>query len=142
MTDGNGNRVTGVIYSDGIIVLRVIDGLRWEYRANDGSLTIVPEILYLGTACTGTKYQLAPATGIYRQLTFFDQAGEAYIYSPAGALVVPSSDDSWVYPSPSGCSSPATWGSRGAEPGDGVWPIESTVKPATLVGPLTTSAQS
>lgn len=144
VTDGNGNRVTGVIYADGVSVLRIVNGLRWNYLANDGGLTESTSIIYLGMTCTGTKYWSAPANGPSLQLTTFDLAGNAYRYIPTGALVLPAADDSYVVETDGGsgpCYGPERWGNRG-EPGEGVWPLEAVTKPADLVGPLTVAAQN
>jgi len=141
VTDGNGNRVSNVVSADGANVVRAINGLLWTFGANDGLLRVNSGILFLGTACTGTKYLPAPPSP-YLQNTTFDSAGNAYRQTAAGPLVVPAADDSWVFESVNGCSTPSTWASRGDDAGVGVWPLEATTRPPDLVGPLTISAQN
>jgi hypothetical protein len=141
VTDGNGNRVSNVLSADGTNVIRVINGLLWTFGVNDGELRDNAGLLFLGTTCSGTKYSPAPPSP-YRQNTTFDLAGNAYRLTASGPLVVPMADDSWVYQSASGCSTPSTWASRGDEPGTGVWPLEVTTRPSNLIGPLTMSVQN
>lgn len=142
VTDGNGNRVLDVIDTPQYMVRRVIGGLIWEFDVTDGSLREQAGILYLGTACTGTKYLASPSAGPIRQFVAFDGSGNAYRYAPTGSLIIPSADDSWVYQATGACSTPTKWSDRGESPGTGVWPLEPTTKPSDLVGPLTVSPQN
>jgi len=136
VTDGNGNRVSGVVAYDEGWIVRVVNGLLWQFRANDGGLADFPGILYLGVACVGTQYQPVPASGPYLQQTYFDTAGNAYRIDSTASLIVPTDDDSYVYETNLGCSSPQRWVNLSAAPGDGVLPIEPVARPSDLAGPL------
>lgn len=140
VTDGNGNRVSDVIWAVSANVVRVINGLQWWYNMNDGSLGDNAGVVYLGTTCTGTKFGLVAPGGPLWQTVFFDLSGTAYRFDSGGSLVVPSADDSWVYEGTNGCGEPDIWSSR-PEPDSELWPLEPTAKPTDLIGPLTVSVQ-
>lgn len=145
VTDGNGNRVTGVVSAGSTGISVLISGGIWNFESDDGALSqdnaTVP--VYLGTACAGTKYGIANATGVAPQVRLLSLDGNAYKYTPApsGTFTAVSDDDSIVHPTGVGtCSTPVRF--RQWTDAQGVWPLEAVTKPSNLTGPLLVSVQN
>lgn len=145
VTDGNGNRVTGVVSAGSTGVSVLISGGIWSFESSDGALSsdTSRKPLYLGSTCTGATYGIANPTGPPLQARYISLNGNAYRYvsPPGGTFTAVSADDSIVYPTGIGtCSTPvrfAQWTDA-----QGVWPVETVTKPSNLIGPLTVSVQN
>jgi hypothetical protein len=148
VTDGNGNRVTGVVevfHNEGRLT-RVLDGFLWDFSQPSGTLrNHASGIFYLQVGCTGQAYAaILPASGIPPQRVYFSESGDPFVRDPDLANVTPLGTDTVYKSTGSGCNGSHDWAYWREELTVYLMPLEPLVSglPANLTGPLTLSAQN
>jgi len=153
VTDGNGNRVPGVVDIDmagshlgepSRVIWRVVEGRLWPYLPAGDLNDESDKPYFLGKECDGTPLWNAYDGGRSYQQVIFGISGNVYAFNMrAFPIHVDDMSKEAVRMLDSGCSSPkplSDW--VGSEYSIvNFWPLTPISKPPDLVGPLIVSSQ-
>lgn len=147
VTDGNGNRVSGIVDVNpaGNTLTRTVGTLTWQHYLGSGQLDNRTYIYFLGASCAGTPYLLNRyVQGENWQAGVVAPDLQTYEQDRNAPRLVPNAGDQISeyildYATNAPACFPQQWN---ASASDFLTPLVPVAAPSGLVGPLTVSAQN